>query len=1014
MDDARTTDWLVAWDEARRQGETLSAAELCPDNLERQERLRNRIQELERIYKVLRVSDESSSPAQGSKTIADLDLLEELGRGGMAVVFKARQTELKRIVAVKMILAGPYSRPEQVARFHAEAEVVARLEHPHIVTIHKLGEHEGRPVLVLEYMPGGTLAERYAGAPQPPTEAAKLVEALARAMHHAHGRGIVHRDLKPSNILLTADGVPKVADFGLAKILDDDAGTTWTGDILGTPSYMAPEQAEGKSRSIGPATDVYALGAILYEALTGRPPFQGTTKQETLELVRTQEPVSPRRLQPKISRDLETICLTCLRKEPIRRYRSAEDLAEDLQRSLDGFPIRARRIGLGERIVRWVRRHPTLMAVVAAGLTVLLVLAIAGVRAEGQARRRETASRVRTLVHTLGTIETARVSDHLLALAPYSEPAIPLLQTIMAKAPLGSRERLHAALALLPTDPSQASYLADRLLVATPDELSIIRATLTKEGQLPLARLWSVLGNNREDNGPRLRAACALALHGEADDPRWVTVGPDLARVLAMEDPLTVGQWADLLRPVGSHLLPTLTDLLADDRHGAAERRVLAALYATLARDVPGGFDSLEGRLIEPSQAAIRSEDDRLDAARTRAVVAASLLLMGREDRVWPLLRHTPDPTVRSALIEALSAAGVDPVRLVARFRVERDVSIRRALLLALGEYDPAWTIIPNREALIDTLLAEYRNEPDAGLHSALHWLLDRWGQTKRVRRIDLEMELLPPGDRQWLVNSQGQVFSIVTAPAGSVPTGATGRQAGEHRFALATKEITPYQFHRFSKWIRNSRQPTPRSLAADAILWENPFAKLGPAGREDGPALGILWHEAAAYCNWLSHREGIPEDQWCYVTNSGAGEGLPPLRPAPDLLKRAGYRLPTVAEWTLACSAGASTPSAFGHDQVLLARYGWWFGNAEGHAWPVGELKPNDLGLFDLYGNAWEHCDNPGGQPQRVVCGGSFLVPSIAINLIDTNAYPLMDRGTSVGFRPARTLTPNARATTP
>ena len=258
------------------------------------------------------------------------EILGVLGRGGMGVVYKARQTQLKRVVALKMILAGAQAGTSELARFRTEAEAVARLQHPHIVQIYEIADHEGRPYFSLEFVDGGTLAKQLAGAPQPPRDSARLLHTLAGAMDAAHQAGIVHRDLKPANILLAGAGpalgqyVPKIADFGLAKQLDTDSSQTQTGAIMGTPSYMAPEQANGQINRIGPATDVYALGAMLYELLTGRPPFRGAAMLDTLEQVRTREPVSPRELQPSTPRDLETICLKCLQKEPAKRYRLRE------------------------------------------------------------------------------------------------------------------------------------------------------------------------------------------------------------------------------------------------------------------------------------------------------------------------------------------------------------------------------------------------------------------------------------------------------------------------------------------------------------------------------------------------------------------------------------------------------------------------------------------------------------------------------------------------------------------
>jgi serine/threonine-protein kinase len=280
------------------------------------------------------------------------ELLGVLGKGGMGVVYRARQTTLNRLVAVKMIQPEVYAGPAELARFRTEAEAAAALQHPNIVQVHEVGTQDGRPFLALEYVDGGSLADRLEGTPLPARAAAELVETLARAIHYAHERGVVHRDLKPANVLLTAGGTPKVADFGLAKRLEGEAGQTRTGAVLGTPNYMAPEQAAGRVKEVGPAADTYGLGAILYEMLTGRPPFQGTTLLETLEQVRSQAPVPPRLLRPQVPRDLETVCLKCLEKDSARRYASARELADELRRYLNGEPIRARSFNLLDRFTR--------------------------------------------------------------------------------------------------------------------------------------------------------------------------------------------------------------------------------------------------------------------------------------------------------------------------------------------------------------------------------------------------------------------------------------------------------------------------------------------------------------------------------------------------------------------------------------------------------------------------------------------------------------------------------------
>ncbi len=298
------------------------------------------------------------------------DVQGVLGRGGMGIVYRAWHRRLNRAVALKMLLAGAYAEPAERERFLREAEAVAALGHPNIVQVHDAGDVDGRPYFTMELVEGGNLARQIQGVPQPARQAAELVATLAEAIHAAHQSGIVHRDLKPGNILLTRDGTPKVADFGLARRLEGDGGLTLSGVPLGTPNYMAPEQARGDSRALGPATDVYALGAILYELLTGRPPFNANSGAATLQQVLTDEPVSPARLNPQVPRDLTTICLKCLSKAPPGRYASAAALAEDLRRFLRGEPIAARPAGPPERLARWARRRPAAAALLVGALLV--------------------------------------------------------------------------------------------------------------------------------------------------------------------------------------------------------------------------------------------------------------------------------------------------------------------------------------------------------------------------------------------------------------------------------------------------------------------------------------------------------------------------------------------------------------------------------------------------------------------------------------------------------------------
>jgi WD40 repeat protein len=403
MANTNLTDLTLRWEELRDKGQRVTVEDLCQNCPELLEPLRQRVQVLEQMDEALKLAgtlspSKATSLAQkgGCASVADpewfipqvvgYDILKELGRGGMGVVYMARQRNPERIVALKMILPGRQPQPDELARFRREVESLAALQHPNLVTIYEVGEHLGLPYFSLEYVPGGSLEEWIDGRPQPPRVAAELVETLARAIHAAHVHGIIHRDLKPANVLLrfgpahptTSEPalLPKITDFGLARRFDTADGPTLSGAIVGTPSFMAPEQAAGLTRQVGPPADIYALGAILYNLLTGRPPFLAETSWETIRQVLSNDVITPRSLQLRIPPDLETICLKCLEKEPSRRYASAAALADDLHSFLVHEPIQARRTGLVGWMRRWARRHPALasvLGVLALALTIIFV-----------------------------------------------------------------------------------------------------------------------------------------------------------------------------------------------------------------------------------------------------------------------------------------------------------------------------------------------------------------------------------------------------------------------------------------------------------------------------------------------------------------------------------------------------------------------------------------------------------------------------------------------------------------
>jgi serine/threonine protein kinase/tetratricopeptide (TPR) repeat protein len=787
-------------------------------------------------------------PAPGGPVhIPGYEVLGELGRGGMGVVYRATHLQLQRQVALKVILAGAHADAAALDRFHHEARTVARLNHPNIVQVYEIGSHEGLPYIALEYVAGGSLA-RLAGSPQPPRVTARLVETLARAVHAAHEQGIVHRDLKPANVLLAlpakpqaaegsgapsaagglagsaADLSPKITDFGLAKQLGPEVEglpdlRTKTGMVVGTPSYMAPEQARG-SRTIGPATDVHALGVLLYEMLTGRPPFLAADPLGTLELVCHQEPVPPSQLQAHTPRDLETICLKCLHKEPQRRYATAQALADDLRRFLEGVPILARPVSRLGRGWRWARRKPVLATLVALStvlaLTVVIGSSVAAIllRIEHANVVAERERRQQRLVESLLNVSPAGVPLLLGEMSDNPEVFLPLAQARLADASLGPNERL-------------------RLVMA-----------LTSLGQ------------------PRTE---------------------DLVRAVATAP---AGECAGLAAAFGS--LP--------DRGTSVLRQA---------------FNRAKG------------------AVRFRFAVV--LLELGDPTAARELLAFKPNPEPRTRFVQQFSGWHGDLAALPDVLRRHDDSALRSGLCAALGRLDPGLLSPPVAAALRDVLGELHRQANDAGTHAAAGWALRRWGQELPV----LKAAKGPTGGRQWYVTPQGLTMIRAEPPA-------PGRPARRFPWPLyvSDQKVSVGLFRRFLEDPGVARPDRP----AD---WPGVDPAISPTS--DCPVHNVNLHDVMLFCNWLSRREGRDPCYWPAADRSGSWTCR---------FGANGYRLPTNSEWEYTCRTGTTTPFFFGDDATLLPDYG---NVLVRRAEPGGRRLPNDWGLFDVLGNAWEMCfDGP------------------------------------------------------
>jgi formylglycine-generating enzyme required for sulfatase activity len=520
-------------------------------------------------------------------------------------------------------------------------------------------------------------------------------------------------------------------------------------------------------------------------------------------------------------------------------------------------------------------------------------------------------------------------------MAPYRRWLDAPLHQVYAEAEAShdARTQLHASLALLPVDDGQVDYLHGRLLQAGPEEVVVLREALRPyRGRLE-EEMWAIVEDRTKAPVDHLRAAGTLAAYAE-EDGRWDKVRDHLTLALVAQDGLVIGRWAEALAPIRGHLLPPLAKVLLEERHTPGERRTLTGLFAGYTEGREDGWPLLEkvlGEKLGPAEPV----EARVALARRQANAAVALAANGRWDKVLPLLQNGPDPTVRTYLIERLGPGGVDAAALTGLLEKESAVSVRRALLLALGDFDVGRLLPGQREALIPGLVARYRDDADAGVHAAAGWLVGQWGQAEKVREVDRSLKGKSAGERRWYVNGQGQ--TMVVLPPGEFLMGEPNPQKRriDHSLALAAREVTVAEFRRFR--------------AKHEVF--QPFAPT-----EDCPVNQVSWYDAAAYCNWLSEQEGLAKEQWCYLPNA-KGEYAEGMKVPADCLRRTGYRLPTEEEWEYACRAGSSTGWSMGDAEDQLPRYAWFFNNSANRSHSVASLRPSDWGLFDLHGNAWEWC---------------------------------------------------------
>ncbi len=946
---------------------------------------------------------------QVAQRIGRYEVISILGEGAFGQVLKCRDPQLDRIVAVKIAKSNVMSDQSKVERFLREAKSAGLLRHPNIIPVFEYGTVDQVHYIAYQFIEGQTLKTWLkAHADQPLEECMEVFAKLADALGYAHDCGIVHRDIKPDNILIDSSNTPHIADFGCARMDGNDINQTVDGSLMGTPAYMSPEQASGRSREADGRSDLWSVGVMLYEQLCGKRPFEG--KLTTLILkITTEEPVSPSRIRSGLPRDLVTLCMKCLAKEPTQRLQHCGELAAELRRWLHGEPILSRPVPPWVRTWMWAKRNPLVATLSGLFVVTLLIGTLVSSSFAIQANRRQAAL-VKSQLESLLAADSSSVPLILDNLKTLGGRVPATLQRMQSSRDLNQRQALRLQLAQTQFDKSSAeqrarkvSGLGEDLLQADPAELVMAVSLIVRDTDLLVAWLWTQASNAEQEPEQRLRAVAALAML-DPQSTQWETIDGDAVSQLMREPADTLGDWCQAFAPRAAAWrdeLERLYTAAGDDTRRRQAALVLGHLFngdvdylvnlvdlgsAEQLRVLIPFLRPLQDELlvkIDGSFSASANPDVPPDFAVTRQVNRALLACaLGETELLESIWLNVSDPSGRTEAIHRYGPAGLGPQPLRYWFARDSttDARIVSAALETLVEASDRDLHTTARQSFVPLIAEIFQRNPDSGVHQAAAWVLRQWNQQPTLQQARLAVQSVAPRPgMNWHEDPQGMSW-IVVGPVASFAMGnpdanlkgamaaVSHRREIPRRWGISATEITVGEFRAFEESLMErarieleGKDAEQDPAALEALQRSVKRLERTIANRQLGddpsvPVTNVTWIEAAAYCNWLSEQAGLDPSVWAYPPEANS-LSFDDHSPADANLQ--GFRLPTAAEWEYLCRAGSQTQYYVGRTPQWLSAYEWTVENSSESLHPVGQLKPNWLGGFDLHGNAAEWCDD-------------------------------------------------------